>query len=53
MAGEIVLVKADPKEYVELGRAKVMGTTRQAPAISNGMLYVRDDQDIICIDIRQ
>ena len=28
-----------------------METTRQAPALANGYLFVRDDKDVICIDV--
>ncbi len=52
MKGEIVLVAANTDGFKELGRAKVMGMTRQAPALSNGLLYVRDDKELICFDVR-
>lgn len=52
MNGEVVIVDASPKEFRELGRAKIMETTRQAPTLSNGFLFVRDDQEVICIDVR-
>jgi outer membrane protein assembly factor BamB len=51
MEGEVVIVDASPKEFHELGRASIMETTRQAPALANGHLFVRDDKDIICIDV--
>ena len=51
MEGEVVIVEASPKEFRELGRATIMETTRQAPALANGHLFVRDDKDIICIDV--
>ncbi len=53
MAGEVVIVEASPKEFHELGRATVMETTRQAPAIARGHLFVRDDKEVVCIDVRQ
>ncbi|MGY8768193.1 MAG: outer membrane protein assembly factor BamB family protein [Pirellulales bacterium] len=52
MKGEVVIVNASPTGYQELGRATVIETTRQAPVISNGRLYLRDNQDIVCIDLR-
>jgi outer membrane protein assembly factor BamB len=52
MNGEVVIVEASPKEFEELGRAKVMETTRQAPTLSNGHLFVRDDNAVICIDVK-
>lgn len=52
MEGEVVIVEASPAAFKELGRATVMETTRQAPALSNGRLFVRDDKQVICIDVR-
>ena len=52
MAGEVVIVEATPKEFHELGRATVMETTRQAPMIANGHLFVRDDKEVVCIDVK-
>lgn len=53
MKGEIILVRATPERYEELGRATVLGSTRQAPALSNGRLFLRDDKDIVCLDVRK
>ncbi len=54
MKGELVLVKATPKGYEELARSKpVLSMTRQAPTLANGHLYVRDDKDIVCYDVRK
>ena len=52
MKGELVVLAASPKGYEELGRATILGTTRQAPALSNGLLYLRDDKEIVCLDVR-
>lgn len=51
MKGELVVVKATPEKYIEWGRAVVCGETRQAPSLSNGRLYLRDGQEIVCVDI--
>ncbi len=51
MKGEVVIARASPEGYQELGRKLVIETTRQAPALANGLLYVRDDQDIVCLDV--
>jgi outer membrane protein assembly factor BamB len=53
MAGELVVVRATPKGYEEFGRKQVLGPTRQAPALANGMLYLRDDKEIVCLDVRK
>jgi outer membrane protein assembly factor BamB len=53
MEGELVLVRATPKAYEELGRKTVIGSTRQAPALAGGLLYLRDGQEIVCLDVRK
>jgi outer membrane protein assembly factor BamB len=53
MEGELVLVRATPKAYEELGRAMVIGSTRQAPSLAGGRLYLRDDAEIVCLDVRK
>ena len=53
MDGEFVMVKASPDGFVELGRQKLVGMTRQAPTLANGKIYLRDDSEIICLDLRQ
>ena len=40
-----------PEKFEELARAKVLGATRQAPALLKGKLYLRDDNEIVCVDI--
>lgn len=53
MTGELVLVRATPERYEELGRATILGSTRQAPALSNGRLFLRDDKEIVCLNVRK
>ena len=53
MSGELVLAKATANAYEELGRAKILEKTRQAPALANGFLYLRDDKEIVCMDVRK
>jgi outer membrane protein assembly factor BamB len=53
MTGELVVVRASPANYDEIGRAAVIGSTRQAPALAGGLLYLRDNQEIICLDVRK
>ncbi|RLS52293.1 MAG: alcohol dehydrogenase [Planctomycetota bacterium] len=51
--GELVLVQPDLTAYDERGRVTVLsGETRALPALSNGLLYVRDDQELKCVDLR-
>lgn len=49
--GDVVIVNAVPEGFEELGRAQVCDGGRQAPALSDGRLYVRDNKEIICIDV--
>lgn len=51
--GELVVVEASPEGYTELGRKAVLQTTRQAPSLAQGRLYLRDDEEIVCLDVRQ
>ena len=51
--GELVIVKASPEGFKELGRQQVLETTRQAPSLAAGLLYVRDNNHIICLDVRK
>lgn len=53
MKGELVLVEPSPKEFRELGRKRYLGMTRQAPAIANGRLFIRDERELVCLDIRR
>ena len=51
--GELVIARANPQEYQELGRKQLLGSTRQAPALAGGKLYLRDSREIVCLDVRR
>ena len=53
MKGELVVVQATPEKFQELGRSAVLETTRQAPALAEGFLFLRDDKEVVCLDLRQ
>ncbi len=53
MKGELVVARASPERYDEIGRVTVLGSTRQAPALAQGLLYLRDDAEIVCLDVRK
>jgi hypothetical protein len=53
MKGELVVVRATPEKFDELGRATVIETTRQVPSLAGGLLYLRDDKEIVCLDVRK
>jgi len=49
--GNLILIKPNPKEYIELARSKVCGETWAHPALSDGRLFVRDDKELIALDV--
>ncbi len=53
MKGELILAAAAPEEYREIARCTLIETTRQAPVISDGRLFLRDDHELICLDVKQ
>jgi outer membrane protein assembly factor BamB len=53
-SGELVLLEPSAKEYKELARAKVCGPETWAhPALAGGRLYVRDRDNLICLQLPQ
>ena len=51
-SGELVLVKADPERQQELARfSAIRGRTWNHPAISEGLLLVRNSQEMACFDL--
>jgi outer membrane protein assembly factor BamB len=51
--GNLVLLDPSPKAYMELARSKVSGETWAHPALANGRLYVRDNKELICVQLSQ
>jgi outer membrane protein assembly factor BamB len=55
--GTVILVEANPKEYVEKGRFDPPDRSRSNawshPVIANGKLYIRDQGVLLCYDIRK
>lgn len=52
MKGELILGRLTPTGYNEADRAKVIDSTRQAPAFVDGKVFLRDDREFVCIDLR-
>jgi len=50
-AGELVLFAADPKEYREISRTQAAGKTWCNPAYADGRLYLRDNRELLCLDL--
>lgn len=53
MKGEFVVLEATTEGYRELGRKKMIGTTRQMPTLADGLIYLRDSEQILCLDVRK
>jgi outer membrane protein assembly factor BamB len=52
--GDLVLVEASPTEYREKARAlRLMKPARAPMALANGRLYLRDDKNVRCLDLKK
>ena len=60
--GELIVADLSPEGYKELDRAKILQPTTPArgrkvvwchPAFSNGKMVVRNDEEIVCVDLKQ
>ena len=49
--GYLTLFEANPKEYKELARTKVCGTTWAHPALVDHQLYLRDEKELMCLPL--
>lgn len=51
--GDLIMAKADPSSYQELGRTKPLGgQSWTAPIIADGKLIVRNTQAMVCLDLK-
>ncbi|MCA8999709.1 MAG: PQQ-binding-like beta-propeller repeat protein [Planctomycetaceae bacterium] len=51
--GELVMFSANPQEFEPLSHFRVFRkTVRALPAVSNGKLYLRDEETLKCLDLR-
>jgi outer membrane protein assembly factor BamB len=52
-SGELVLAAASPKAFQPIARAQILpATVRAYPAIADGVLYVRNDDTLVAVDLR-
>ncbi len=52
--GQAVLIAADPAGLMELGRFQALeGKTWNHPVIAHGRLFVRNDHDMACFDVKE
>lgn len=49
--GSLVLLEPNATAYRELARAKVCGHTWAHPALADGRLYLRDDRELLCLQL--
>ena len=51
-AGRLALVEATPREYKEKGDVQLLhGKCWTAPSIAGGKLYVRNHEEMVCLDV--
>ena len=52
--GEMILAQASPQAFKPLARAQVLpGVVRPLPAIADGFVYVRNENTLVCLDLRR
>jgi outer membrane protein assembly factor BamB len=52
--GELVLAPASPEAFKPLAQARVLrGTLRALPAVSEGFVYLRNENTLVCLDLRK
>jgi outer membrane protein assembly factor BamB len=49
--GTLVLIDPSAEKYQELCRSKICGNTWAHPALANGRLYIRDDKNLVCVQL--
>jgi len=48
--GDLLIAEASPKGYKKLNEFKILdGTVRAAPALANGMLFVRNERKLVAV----
>lgn len=53
-SGEMVLAPASPDAFRPIARATILpATVRAYPAVANGLLYVRNENTLVCLDLRR
>ena len=51
--GELLIAEASPEAFDPLARAQILPpVVRAYPALANGLLYVRNENTLVCLDLR-
>jgi outer membrane protein assembly factor BamB len=52
--GELMLAAASPDKFTPIARAKILPlTVRAYPAVSDGVVYLRNDNTLVAVDLRK
>ncbi len=52
-SGEVLIAAASPKSFQQIASAQVLpATVRAYPALSDGILYLRNDNTLVAVDLR-
>jgi hypothetical protein len=53
-SGELVVAPASPQAFRPTARAQILpGVVRPFPALADGFLYVRNENTLLCLDLRR
>lgn len=50
--GNLTLIEPNPKQFKPLAKGKVCGKTWAHPALVDGRAYLRDDKELICVELK-
>lgn len=52
--GELILASATPQAFKPIARAQILqGVVRPYPALADGLLYIRNENTLVCLDLRK
>jgi hypothetical protein len=52
--GELIIAAASPEAFRPIARAQILpATVRAYPALADGFLYVRNENTLVCLDLRR
>lgn len=53
-SGELVMIRATPERFEVISRAQILpGTVRAYPALADGLLYIRSENTLVCVNLRK